>query len=66
MKIDLSNNEVFELQSILKEYQDNLKNLIDTEADAKDKDSLKAELNLVNNIIEKLSKQKYTCVNVFM
>ena len=56
MKIDLSNNEVFELQSILKEYQDNLKNLIDTEADAKDKGSLKAELNLVNNIIEKLSK----------
>ena len=56
MKIDLSNNEVFELQSILKEYQENLKNLIDTEADAKDKDSLKAELNLVNNIIEKLSK----------
>ena len=56
MKVELNQKEVFELQAILKDYQESLKNLIDSEENVEDKKSLLSEFTLVSRIIEKLNK----------
>lgn len=47
--------ELFELNEIVKQYQENLKKLIDTENNPEDKKSLEQENKLIEDILKKIN-----------